>query len=299
MRSVAGAAIAVTTPSGDAAAFQQRALLDVQFHEDVIGIVRQRHPVQRTGKSGGGANLVEGRTLRVLKRRRAVRVERAGKQAAAQAAQAEARRFLRGKKDELDGTPRAEAGVLQGADRLQRAEHADRAVVASGMRNRVDVRSAGNRRQARFGARPARECVAHGIFADGEPGGGAPLLQPCARGQVHGGENDARDVGRLRDGEGRQRFQLRGDAVAIEYGGSWQWMPVPIFIKQILRRCLAQRAEPLRAVRAHPDEIARRDRIPAVVEPVDAAAFEHQQAVLHDVNFHHRKSGAGSEGHEC
>ena len=50
-------------------------------------------------------------------------------------------------------------------------------------------------------------------------------------------------------------------------------MPVPVFVDQIFGGHFAQRAEPLRAIRAHPDEVAGRDGIPVVVQPVDAAAL--------------------------
>ena len=39
------------------------------------------------------------------------------------------------------------------------------------------------------------------------------------------------------------------------------------------------------------------DGIPRVAEPVDAAALEHQQAVLHHVNLHHAQRRAGIVGH--
>ena len=64
-------------------------------------------------------------------------------------------------------------------------------------------------------------------------------------------------------------------------------MPVPILIYQIFRGLLAERAEPLRTPRPHPNEVAGRDRIPRIAEPVNPAAFEHQQPVLHHVHFDH------------
>ncbi len=64
-------------------------------------------------------------------------------------------------------------------------------------------------------------------------------------------------------------------------------MAVPIFINEVFRRALADGSEPLGAVGAHPDEIAGGDGVPVVAEAVDAAAFEHEQAVFHDVDFDH------------
>src|SRR5216683_2124027 len=60
---------------------------------------------------------------------------------------------------------------------------------------------------------------------------------------------------------------------------------------------LAGCAEPLRAERSHPDEVAGGDGVPLVAEPIDAAAFEHQQTMLHDVYLDHAECGARLIGH--
>src|SRR5438270_118275 len=60
-------------------------------------------------------------------------------------------------------------------------------------------------------------------------------------------------------------------------------MPIPVFIDEVLRRRLADRAKPLRAPRPHPDEISRLYGIPGIPQPVDATALDHQQPVLDDV----------------
>ena len=74
-------------------------------------------------------------------------------------------------------------------------------------------------------------------------------------------------------------------------------MTVPVFINEIFCGLLTDGTEPLRAPRAHPDEIAGGGGIPRVAEPIDAAAFEHEQAMLHDVHFHYAERGAGLIGH--
>src|SRR6266699_1545281 len=76
-----------------------------------------------------------------------------------------------------------------------------------------------------------------------------------------------------------------------------QRVTAPVLVDEVLCGLLADGAEPLRAVRRHPDEIAGFDRVPGVAQPVDATAFEHQEAVLHDVNLHHAEGGAGIVGH--
>src|SRR4030095_3746626 len=55
-------------------------------------------------------------------------------------------------------------------------------------------------------------------------------------------------------------------------------MPVPVLVDQIFRRLLTERSEPLRTVRGHPDEVARRDRVPLRTEEINPAALQHQQA---------------------
>ena len=52
--------MAVTMPSGQAFAFEQRALLDVEFDPGVIVVRRQAHAGERAGEAGGGADLGEG-----------------------------------------------------------------------------------------------------------------------------------------------------------------------------------------------------------------------------------------------
>src|SRR5204862_4201995 len=70
-------------------------------------------------------------------------------------------------------------------------------------------------------------------------------------------------------------------------------MAIPVLVNQVFRRLLAECTEPLRAVGRHPDEIAGLDGIPLRSKKVDAAAFEHQQAMLHHVDFDggQRRSG--------
>ena len=59
-------------------------------------------------------------------------------------------------------------------------------------------------------------------------------------------------------------------------------MPVPIFIDEIFRGLLTQRAEPLRTIGSHPNEISSGDGIPAIIQPVNAAAGQLQTGTLMD-----------------
>src|SRR4051812_47513289 len=74
-------------------------------------------------------------------------------------------------------------------------------------------------------------------------------------------------------------------------------MTIPVLVDQIPGGLLADSAKPLRAVRRHPDEVARGDWIPAVAKPIDAATIEHEQAVLHYVTLNRRQASARLVGH--
>ena len=117
---------------------------------------------------------------------------------------------------------------------------------------------------ARSGSRavPARKGVADGVFAHCKPGVVAKVLHVGARAQVGLAEDDARHHRRLGLGDLRKRVQFCDQAVDRELGRAVchrsrsQRMPAPVFVDEILRRLLAQRAKPLRAVGRHPDEVA-------------------------------------------
>ncbi len=138
-------------------------------------------------------------------------IECTGKQTAAETADAEARGFFRSEEEQFDGAAGANAGALQRADGFQAAEHADRAIVAAGVRNGVDVGAGADRGQLGRGSGPAREGVAHGVFANVESGFGAQALEPGAGLAVGIREDDARDCGRGGIGEGGERFQFLHD----------------------------------------------------------------------------------------
>jgi len=191
-------------------------LLDVQLDERAIAAWGARHRRERAAEPGGGAHLVQARALAVAQRGGAGGVERAGHQAAADTADAEARGFFGSEQDQLDGTARPDSGALQGADGLQGAEHANRAIVTAGVRDGIDVRAAGHRGQLGGRSFPAGEGVAHGVFAHVEAGRGAELLQPAARAAVGLRENDAGDGGRGRIGNQCERLQLCAELIEVD-----------------------------------------------------------------------------------
>jgi|GraSoiStandDraft_4_1057263.scaffolds.fasta_scaffold216964_2 hypothetical protein len=66
---------------------------------------------------------------------------------------------------------------------------------------------------------------------------------------------------------------------------SCECVPVEIFVDKVLCRLLPDGPEPLRAERSHPDEIAGLRGVPLVPEPVNTTSLEHQETMLHVVNF--------------
>ena len=147
-----------------------RALLDVQFDELVKAAGGQSDGFERTGESGAASQLFEAAAFLVAQRERLCGREHAGHHAAAEAADAEARWLFGGEDDEFDGTARLEPELLQNANGLEAAEHADASVVQAGVGNGVDVRAGADGRKVGFGAVPARKGVADGVFAHLKPG---------------------------------------------------------------------------------------------------------------------------------
>src|ERR1035438_8299 len=60
-----------------------------------------------------------------------------------------------------------------------------------------------------------------------------------------------------------------------------EWVSAPVLVDEVFGGVLADCAKPLGTVCGHPNEVARFYRIPGIAKAVDAAAFEHQQAMLH------------------
>src|ERR1700681_381973 len=72
---------------------------------------------------------------------------------------------------------------------------------------------------------------------------------------------------------------------------------IPVFVDQVFCGSLAQSAEPLRTVGGHPNEISSGDRVPVIIQAVNTATGQHQEAMLHHVHFDHRKRRARLVGH--
>ena len=161
----------------------------------------------------------------------------------------------------------ATLGLLQGRPALQ-------------PRRRICPRSESHRCANRcrppalgVGTIPAREGISNRVMTHRESRFFAARPQPRARLQVRRRENDSRDRGRFGIRKWSQRFDLGHQTIPIDLQDSClrtrQWMAMKIFIDEIFRRHFADRSEPLRTPRSHPDEIARGHGIPGVVKPID------------------------------
>ena len=180
------------------------ALLDVQLDERVDRRRVDARVVQPVRVEAGVAQRVgHADAVAVAQPVQVGAREPPGGGAAADAAGAEARLLPR-PGDELDRAPRHDAARAQQVDRLDRAEHADDAVVAAGVQRRVDVRAGQHERRVRVAAGPAPEQVADCV----EPRLEARLAHPA------GDALERRGV--------RRRVHLAGDparrGVVVELG---------------------------------------------------------------------------------
>src|SRR5437899_3610289 len=73
-------------------------------------------------------------------------------------------------------------------------------------------------------------------------------------------------------------------------------VPMDVLIVEVARRRLAARKEALRAVRAHPDEVARLHLVPGVAQVVAPLPLQEAQPVLHDVGLGDGQRESGREG---
>ena len=86
-----------------------------------------------------------------------------------------------------------ESAALQGADGFQAAQHADRSVIAAGVRNGVDVRTRAHAGEA--GSVPAQRAnvLPTASSRTASPASRIEAFEPGARAQIRLGENNARN----------------------------------------------------------------------------------------------------------
>src|SRR5437667_3440211 len=88
---------------------------------------------------------------------------------------------------------------------------------------------------------------------------------------------------------------MRGGRWSLRAARSRAHVPVHVLVVEVARGGGAGREVGLRNVGPHPDEVPGLDLVPAVAEVVDALAFEHVEAVLHEVRLGNRERVSGRE----
>ena len=151
---------------GNVLLFEQRPLLDVQLDEGGIKLFRQGDRLERVFQSRASAESIKRCAFRIAQRGDFFQRDGPRQHARSETTDAEARRFFRGKDDELDRAHRLEACVLQGFDGRKASEHPDHAVELPRIGNRIGVRTGGHRRGIGCRSFPTREHVAHRVDAD-------------------------------------------------------------------------------------------------------------------------------------
>ena len=109
-------------PDVEPGPFQQRALLDVQLDEGVIGAARDFDRIKRAGAARRRANLRQRAAGFVAQRVGGLRLKATRDQPAPQAADRQASRFLGREEDYFDRPARLKAGPFQGTNRLDRPD---------------------------------------------------------------------------------------------------------------------------------------------------------------------------------
>src|SRR5690606_22219949 len=92
----------------------------------------------------------------------------------------EARAFLVGPVDHLDRIARPEAEIVEAPHHLQRAEHAEHAVITPAGRLGIEMAADHHRRQRRVTPLATGEHVAHGVDLHGHAGILAPALEQAS-----------------------------------------------------------------------------------------------------------------------
>ena len=189
-----------------ARAFEQRTLLDVQLKERFVITFRQFHILKVSVEPGFSANFIRRFAVAILQFRSRFRGKCSREQTASQAADAESRRFFRGEYEKFNRVLGPESDPLQRANCFESAENSNDAIVFAGIGNRINVRASSNSRRRRISPIPACKNISNGILADGESCFFAKRNHPIPRFQIRRRKNNSRDCGRLRVGNGGQRF---------------------------------------------------------------------------------------------
>ena len=124
--------------------------------------------------------------------------------------------FLVGEVDRFEGHRQLEPRVLDGAENLERAQDAERAVVAAALPDGVEMGAEEERSCTGSASREDRRVVCGRVDLGLEPRGPRRLEEPGARGEVRSGEGRARDTAFGRGPELRERLEVGPETVAID-----------------------------------------------------------------------------------
>src|SRR6266481_1144477 len=198
-------------------AFEQRALLDVQFNERFVITGRQFHISKISAESRFSANFVYGFAVSIFQLCGSIRGKRSGKQPASQAADAEARWFFCCEDKKFNRVLGPKSASLQRADRFEAAKDSHDTVVFAGIGNRIDVRTCADGRSRGISSAPAREDISNGILSYVEASFFAARDHPRAGFQVCRSEKDAGDRRSFSVRKGGESFQFREEPFLINF----------------------------------------------------------------------------------
>jgi len=163
----------------DVAAFavQHRGLLDVQLE---IGVEHAGAQLLRAGVADRGQRVADGGAGVVGGGHDALQGQQAGEGHGTHHRRAEARALLVGPADHLDSALGLQTAVVERANHLQAAQHAEDSVIAAAADLSVEMAADGDRRQAGFATRAAGEDVAELVDRDLAAGAARPLDEEVA-----------------------------------------------------------------------------------------------------------------------
>ena len=220
---------ALDDADGQRLLLEDRSLLDVQLEVGAEG----------AGDAGLGAEIADplklvAETVAVLVARVVGVLERdlARHDAGADHGGLKARPLLVGEDGHRHRMPRPRVAIVERADGLERAEHAELAVVLPAGRHGVRVRAHQDRGQM-LASRAQTEDIAHPVHGDGEPGLAHPSHEEIAAAPVLVGQREAREPARRRLADPAQPLHALLESLPVDphltlRGRSRATLPFPL-----------------------------------------------------------------------
>ncbi len=164
--------------------------------------------------SPGSRELADEKLSAAAGRREILAGEPAGERETAE--RADQRPLLVGEVDRLERDRQVEAGVLHGAENLQRADHAERSVVAAAPAHRVEVRAEQERGRDRLAGAEDRRVVCGRVDPELEPRRPRPVVEPRPGGKMGVGEGRPLEPAVRRRPDPGERVEVGAKAVRID-----------------------------------------------------------------------------------